>query len=72
MPKYILSWDTGFGSKDHAVIDATDLDTARMAAYECWREQAENNADYDAEPYSPERAEELEIEEPALSMTEEA
>ena len=62
MPKYILTWDCGYGSKDGAVIEATDLDAARLAAYECWRENAENNADYDAEPYTPERAEELEIE----------
>lgn len=63
MPKYIITWDCGFGSKDSAVVECADDDAAQAVAYDHWREAAENNADYSAEPYTQERAEELEIEE---------
>ena len=61
MPKFIISWDIGYG-RSHEIIDARDLDMARMAAYEQAREEFENSADYDSEPYTEERAKELEIE----------
>ena len=62
MPKFILSWDCGYGSKDHAVVECENEEKAQELAYDRWRESAESNADYSVEPYSPERADELEIE----------
>lgn len=61
MAKWIITWDTGFGASSE-VVEAADEDQATKMAYEAWRQQAEDNADYKAEPYSKEMAEELEIE----------
>lgn len=60
MPKFIITWDTGYGPSSE-VVEAADEDQATKKAYEAWRQQAEDNADYSAEPYTKERAEELEI-----------
>jgi hypothetical protein len=61
VPKFIITWDTRFGPSSE-VIEAADQEQANKFAYEAWRQQAEDNADYNAEPYTKERAEELEIE----------
>ena len=62
MPKWIIFWDAGYG-KDYLVIDVEDQDAAQRRAYEEWREQAENNADYGAKPYTAEDAIDLGLEE---------
>lgn len=61
MPRFIISFNAGYG-EDHEIIEAESQDTAEQSAYEAWRQAAENNADYGAEPYSRERAIELGLE----------
>ncbi len=51
--KFFITWDCGFGAS-HDVIDAPNMAEAEKAAYEVWREEAENNATYDAEPLTQE------------------
>ena len=58
MPKYIITWDVGFG-EEAEVIDAETMKDAELSAYEAAREAFESNAKYSAEEYSAERAEEL-------------
>ena len=58
--KYIITYNAGWGETAE-IIEANTLEKACMAAYEAAREEFENNADYGAEPYSTERAEELGI-----------
>lgn len=57
MPKYIISWDAGYGDI-HEVIEAKNNDEALEVAYEQWKEEAETNAIYRAEPYTEELADE--------------
>lgn len=61
MPKFIITWNIGYGDSAQT-IEAKDQEAADKAAYEAAREEFENNASYGAEPYTTERAEELEIE----------
>jgi hypothetical protein len=46
MKKYIIKWNCGYGD-NYDEIEAENEKEANMAAYEAWREDAENNADYD-------------------------
>jgi hypothetical protein len=55
MDKWTVQWDIGYGP-DAEIIEAKDQDEADNIAYECWREAAEMNADYYAEPYTKELA----------------
>jgi len=58
VPKFIISWDIGYG-RSYDEIEAESQEKASQIAYECWREEAEGNAIFDAEPYTEELAEEL-------------
>lgn len=58
MAKYIIRWDAGYGD-EYEVIDAPDQVKAKRAAYELWRDAVESNADYDAQEYTDELAEDL-------------
>jgi len=57
MPKYIIRYNTGYGDMT-TVEEFESLDEAERAAYETWREAAENNSDYEAILLTPESAEE--------------
>jgi hypothetical protein len=59
--KYIVTYDAGYGP-EHEIIEAKDDEAANEAAYECWREAAENNAQFGAEEYTEERAKDLGLE----------
>lgn len=43
--KYIIKWNAGYGDSFEEVEARTE-EEALMIAYEAWREEAENNADY--------------------------
>ena len=56
MGKYIIRWNTGYGDSAE-VVEAENIDEAYKIAYEQWRDEAEGNADYSAEEYTKEEAE---------------
>lgn len=58
MPKFIITWDGGYGDVSE-VVEAENLDKAVDIAYEQWKEEVESNANYGAEPYTEDRAEDL-------------
>jgi hypothetical protein len=58
MPKFIITWDAGYGETSQE-IDASDLESAEMEAYAMWKEEAENNAEYSAQEYTEQLAEDL-------------
>lgn len=51
--KYIIIWDAGWG-QGAEVVEAESLEGAQDMAYEACREEAENNWDYTAAPWSQE------------------
>ncbi len=53
--KYILKWDAGFGPSA-IVIEAKNQEEAEFDAYECWKEEAETSAEYSAEEWTQEEA----------------
>jgi len=57
MSKYIIKWDSGYG-ESYEVLDFDSEEEAMRSAYEGWREEAESNANYGAELYTEELAEE--------------
>lgn len=62
MPRWIISWDCGYGNQDHKIIEEDTEAAAEEVAYNLWREAAELNADYGVKPYSKKEAVELELE----------
>lgn len=60
MPQFIIRWNAGYGD-EYEAIEAENLEEAEKCAYEQWRETAESNADFEAEEYSEEKAEEYRI-----------
>jgi ferritin-like protein len=56
MPKFIIRYNAGY-SDEYAVVEASTLEEAEQAAYEEWKEIVEMNADYGAEEYTEELAE---------------
>lgn len=62
MPKWIGVINV-IGQESAFVIEADTEEKAREQIYQHWLEECENNCDRHMEPYTPERAEELEIEE---------
>lgn len=56
MGKFIIRIDAGYGNS-YEVVEAESMEYANELAYELWREEAEANADYDAEEYTDELAE---------------
>ena len=61
MAKYIISWDAGFGDGAE-LIEADTQEQADLAAYEALQNELDSNYWSKAEPYSKERAVELELE----------
>ena len=61
MGKYIIRWNCGYGD-EYDVVEADSELEAENLAYEAWKESAENYAEYVAEDYTEERAEELGLE----------
>lgn len=61
MPKFIIRWNAGYGDS-HEIVEADDVAHAERIAYEEWRQNAEDAADYEAEPYTSERAVDLALE----------
>ena len=55
MEKFIIIWNAGYGDNAET-IEAENQDIANDIAYENWREDAENQADYRAVPYNKETA----------------
>ena len=56
MPKFIIKWNAGYG-ESALVVEAETLEEANHDAYAAWREEAESNADYSAEPWTRDEAE---------------
>lgn len=57
MPKYIIRWNAGYGDS-YDVVEADSLDDAHDMAYQSWNDEAQSQAEYDAEEYTDELAEE--------------
>ncbi len=58
MPNFIIDWDVVGGESAAMIIDAPTRDEALEYARGKWLQAAEKQADYDAQPYSDELAEE--------------
>ena len=56
MPKYIVTWNCGYGEV-WDLVEAQNIETANKLAYECWREDAEQSAEYGAQEFTLENAE---------------
>ena len=61
MKKYIIHWNAGF-EDESKIVEVESIEKARKYAYDMWLEEAENNAEYDAEEYTKEAAEDLGLE----------
>lgn len=46
MPRYIITWNAGYGD-NYAEVEALNKEAAAEMAYDEWEEEASNNADYD-------------------------
>jgi hypothetical protein len=62
MPKYLITWNCGYG-ENWEVQEHETQEAANAAAYERWREDAENNADYAARTVTPEIIEDYGLDE---------
>lgn len=60
MKKWIITWNSGYGDC-HAEVEADNHDDAVMMAYESWKEDVESGADYRAEEYTEELAEDYDL-----------
>ena len=58
--KYIIMWNSGYGDT-YDSVEAENFEDAEKMAYESWKEEAESQAIYQAEEYTKERAEELDL-----------
>ena len=56
MKKYIIRYNSGYGDM-YEVIEADDDEEAEKAAYQAWRDDVENQADYEALDWTEELAE---------------
>ena len=61
MAKFLIVWNTKYGDSAE-VIEAKVYAEANAAAYEAWREDAENSAAYKALLYTKEIAEDYGVE----------
>jgi len=59
--KYIIKWGAGFGCS-YDIVEAKNKDDADLMAYEAWKDEVESNADYGAQEYTKELAEEYDLE----------
>jgi hypothetical protein len=57
MPRFIISWNAGYGTS-YDEVEAKNIEEAETVAHDCWREEVESNADYSAEEWDEEKAEE--------------
>jgi hypothetical protein len=55
MPKYLIVWDYGCGEMSD-VVSYENHEFAEEEAYERWRDGAESQAEYRAEPLTEENA----------------
>lgn len=53
MKKWIITWDAGCGPSSE-VIEAVSFEKAEQEAYEQWKQEAEDQAEYTAEPWTQE------------------
>lgn len=60
MAKYVIVWNAGYGDSAEVQEHETQ-EEASLAAYERWREEAENAADYSARPLTAELAREYDL-----------
>lgn len=56
MKKYIIKFNYGYGDEVQ-VVECDTLEEAQDIAYENWKEGAESQADYSAEEWTEEEAE---------------
>lgn len=56
MPKFLITWNVGYGESVEVAV-APSKERADEVAYEAWKEEAENQSDYSAEPLTQELAE---------------
>jgi len=71
MPYYVIKFDFGYGPQAE-VVEADNQKEATEIAYETWRENAENNAEYSAELATYENVSSETFEDPAqFGLTEE-
>ena len=61
MTQYLAKWNIGYGD-DYEVVDAANAEEAEQEAYLRWKEAVENSADYSAELFTREIAEDYGIE----------
>lgn len=67
MPYFIIKWNAGYGDS-YLLIEDDNQDEAQECAYNMWKEEAENQADYSAKPYSDEEAELCDLTEEAEEL----
>lgn len=60
MPKFIIRWNVGYGD-NLEVVDANSETEARNLAYQSWREESENSADYGTLPYTQDNCEDYDL-----------
>ena len=58
MPKYIITWNAGFGVTAE-IMETDSLEDAQKTAYEEWEQEAQASAEYSAKEYSEELADEF-------------
>lgn len=56
MPKFIIKWNVGYGD-DYKVVEANDEEEANTLAYDKWRLEVEDAADYEAIEYNADNCE---------------
>lgn len=61
MKKWIIIWNAGYGDNAE-IVRADNHELAEKSAYEAWRDDAESQADYRAEEYSEQLAEDYNLE----------
>jgi hypothetical protein len=59
--KYLITWNAGWGQNEE-VVECNSLEEAEEAAYEAWKQEVENQADYNAQVLTQELAEEYDFE----------
>jgi len=67
MAYFIIKWNAGYGDTVE-ILECENQEEAQKYAYEQYREEMENQADYSAKPYSDEKAEEYDLTEEARDL----
>lgn len=58
MPKFIMKINYGYGD-EYQGVEAENLEEAQEAAYDWWKQEAENQAEYTAVPWTEKLAGEV-------------